>query len=630
MKYFSVFCCLAFLMVAISCSVGCRNSGYGNFDNASPEGSGGTGIINGSVTASGAFAVSVRLPGLRGAVKIASAAVWLQENFNISSNSDANGDFTLSGISLGNNHRVIARFQLRDSAGNLTTYKIRSPELSVTDTEPVRSDVDLDLQVASNTVAGILRDTQGNPIPFATLLLWGEPFHTDGEGRFLAPPLPPPTATETTVETIIVTVPGYSGDPITTSFGAPGTVFVEATMQKTAESNKPPRIMLFRDPSEKSVAAGGKMTLWAVYFDLDGAAEDLQPLNWEISEGTGASSSTSLPVSLKLAVDLFTFGISADKILVEALSFTAPMEEGYQAITARVRDAAGAEGKVTLKVPVANPLGPLPRFPVNRPPVPSVNATGTAPTGSTVVLEALPNDPDGNYGMAFAWSVTPAEGAFSTTRAGRTVWTVPLATGTYEFTCLVTDSAGLSGRAKHFLVVYPAETIPPKPPNQPPAPQIVSLRVVTRGHELSLKTIPNDPDGDVVTYAWSVDPIGGTFSTVSSAIATWTAPAQTGTYTLQCTVSDGQLTATATQQVVVVSDILVTSPRRISGYVRDITSDVPIVGALVVISGTDRYAIAGDDGYFQFTDVEPGTYTVIATRDGYQGRTFSGIIVPAS
>ncbi|MFZ2955939.1 MAG: carboxypeptidase regulatory-like domain-containing protein [Candidatus Ozemobacteraceae bacterium] len=630
MKFISPACCLLFLMFTISCSVGCHNVGYGNFGGSASDASSGTGIISGSVTASGAVAVSARLSGLRGAVKIASATVWLQQNFNIASSSDANGNFTLTGIPLGNNQRIIARFQLRDNAGNLTTYKVRSPELPVTETEPVQSDVNLDLQVASNTVAGILRDSQGNPIPFATLMLWGEPFKTDGEGRFLAPPLPPPPATDTTIETIIVTIPGFVVEPITTAFGVPGTVFVEATMQKSSESNKPPRIMLFRDPSEKSVAAGGKTTLWAVYYDLDGSAADLQPLSWDISEGTGASSSTPLPISLKPAVDLLTFGISTGKILVEALSWTAPMEEGYQAITARVRDSAGAEGRVTLKVPVANPLGPLPAFSVNRPPVPTVNATGTAPTSSTVSLEAVPNDPDGNYGMTYAWSVKPADGKFSTSRAGQTVWTVPSATGTYEFNCLVTDSEGLTGKATHYLVVYPADTAPPEGPNQSPAPQIVSLRVVTTGHVLSLKTIPNDPDGDVVSYAWSVDPVGGNFSTVSSPIATWTAPTKVGTYTLQCAVSDGRLTATATQRVAVVSDTPVTSPRRISGYVRDITTDVPIVGALVVISGTDRYAITGADGYFQFTEVTPGTYTVIATLDGYQSRTFAGIVVPGS
>ncbi|MFZ2959450.1 MAG: carboxypeptidase regulatory-like domain-containing protein [Candidatus Ozemobacteraceae bacterium] len=627
MKYVSALCCWTFLMIIISSVAGCHQDGYGNFGGSiTPiDGSEEIGIISGSAT------VSILDPALRDVVKNSLTSVWLQENFATASDTDGNGSFIFKGVSFGNIHRVVARFRFRDNAGKITTYKARSAELSVTIEKPVLRDVNLNLQLANNTVSGILRDTQENPISFATLILWGEPFLTDEFGRFDAPLLPPSAATGTVVETITVKVPGFSEYLFKTTLGLPETTFVEVTAPRDNEQNKPPCILLFRDPSEGAVSAGGKTTLWAVFFDHDSSSADLKARNWDISDGTGASSSTSLPTSLKDAVDQFTAGISADKIGVEALLWTAPYEEGYQAITVRVRDSAGAEGGVTLKVPVANPLAPLPPMSVNRPPVPTVVATGTLPSGLSVALEALPNDPDGNFGMVFAWSVKPAEGTFSTTRAGRTVWTAPLATGTYEFTCIVTDPAGASGKGIHNLVVYAAEATAPQSPNQPPAPKIVSRRIVTVGRELSLKAISNDPDGDMgLTYAWSANSVGGSFSTKSSATATWTAPLTPGPYVLWCVVSDGHVTATAMQQVTVITDTPVTSPHRISGYVRDNTSDAPIIGALVLVSGANRYAITDEQGYFQFLDVEAGTYVIIVTRDGYLGKTFTGIVVPAS
>ncbi|MBF0501756.1 MAG: carboxypeptidase regulatory-like domain-containing protein [Candidatus Riflebacteria bacterium] len=629
MKYFSVFCCLIFMLVTLVSIVGCHDFVYGNFSGGTVSPGGATGVISGAVTASEAIAVSIRNPAMRTAVRVSSASVWLQDNFNIATSTNASGEFNLGGVPVGGNHRIIARFQLRDESGNITTYKVRSPEISVTNSTPVRSGVNLDLQLASNTVSGILHDAEGNPIPFVTLMVWGEQFHTDANGRFESPPLPPPAASETAVESITINAPGFSEDSFTTSFGPPGTIFVEATIQKVSESHKHPRIMLFRDPTEGSVAASGKTTLWAVFFDPERSAADLKPLSWDIPDGVGASSSASLPDSLRTSVDMFTAGISAEKIGIEAISWTAPFDEGHHAVSVSVRNAAGVEEKGTVRIPVANNPVVLPPLPVNRPPIPTVSGSATAQVNARVSLEAVPNDPDGNFGMTFLWSVQPADGTFSTTTAGHTVWTAPSATGTYEFACLVTDPSRASGKATHRLIVYPAATIAPPPPKQFPAPRIVSLQTVTVGRELSIKVVPNDPDGDTgLSYAWSVNPARGSFSSISSANATWTAPFATGTYELQCSVSDGQEMVTATQTVLVIPEIPVSAPHRISGFVRDLITDVPIVGAIVAIAGSDRFAITDDQGYFQFFDVPAGTYKLIATRNGYQLRTFAGVVVP--
>ncbi|MBF0544270.1 MAG: carboxypeptidase regulatory-like domain-containing protein [Candidatus Riflebacteria bacterium] len=162
----------------------------------------------------------------------------------------------------------------------------------------------------------------------------------------------------------------------------------------------------------------------------------------------------------------------------------------------------------------------------------SIIGSNTVLVNGTIVLEAVPVDPNGNLSFVFDWSVNPAQGLFSTTKLGKTVWTAPSATGTFDFTCAATNSSGGSGKATH--------------------------------------------------------------------------------------------------QVTVVSDVPSGSPRTISGKVRDQSTDAPINGASVVIFGTGRSTITDSQGWFEFLDVPPGTYTLIATRDGYKEQRFTGIVVPAS
>lgn len=80
---------------------------------------------------------------------------------------------------------------------------------------------------------------------------------------------------------------------------------------------------------------------------------------------------------------------------------------------------------------------------------------------------------------------------------------------------------------------------------------------------------------------------------------------------------------------VYVSPIIVT-PGKIAGHIVDETSGNPIGGAMVAIDGTDIVTLSDADGYFELLNVVPGTYTLVAISDGYQVRTFPGIVVPDS
>ena len=116
-------------------------------------------------------------------------------------------------------------------------------------------------------------------------------------------------------------------------------------------------------------------------------------------------------------------------------------------------------------------------------------------------------------------------------------------------------------------------------------------------------------------------------------MATWTAPLATGVYEIRCRVSeigDSPLSVIASAFVQVVADPIVVRPGFIAGHVLDAGTRLPIPQAVVAISGTNIYRIADAQGYFEFRDLSAGTYTLIATKNGYQTRTYSGIVVPAS
>lgn len=60
----------------------------------------------------------------------------------------------------------------------------------------------------------------------------------------------------------------------------------------------------------------------------------------------------------------------------------------------------------------------------------------------------------------------------------------------------------------------------------------------------------------------------------------------------------------------------------ISGYVTDyINANSPIAGATVTISTKGISKTTGSDGRYEFTDIEPGTYTLQVAANGYQTTT---------
>jgi len=213
-------------------------------------------------------------------------------------------------------------------------------------------------------------------------------------------------------------------------------------------------------------------------------------------------------------------------------------------------------------------------------------------------------------------------------------WTAPGAPLNYKVRVSVTDPGGLSGHAQHPLNVHLSDTdpVPPSPANRPPSAYIIASSTVLTGQPLTLRVIASDPDLDILSYAWSVSPAGGSFSSTRAESVVWTAPSASGVYEIRCRVTeirDNPLSVEATFNVIVQEDPIIVRPGMIAGHVLDAHTRLPIPRAVVAISGTNIYRIADDAGYFEFVNLAPGTYTLIATRNGYQARTYSGIVVPA-
>jgi len=213
-------------------------------------------------------------------------------------------------------------------------------------------------------------------------------------------------------------------------------------------------------------------------------------------------------------------------------------------------------------------------------------------------------------------------------------WTAPSKPQNYKVHVSVTDPGGLSGRALHPLNVHLSDTdpTPPLPENQAPEAYIVASSTVLTGQALTLRVVANDADLDILSYAWSVSPAGGSFSSAKAETVTWTAPTTAGVYEIRCRVTEireSPLSVEAAFNVIVQEDPIIVSPGMIAGHVLDASTRLPIPRAVVAISGTNIHRIADDAGFFEFVNLEPGTYTLIATRNGYQARTYSGIVVPA-
>jgi len=174
---------------------------------------------------------------------------------------------------------------------------------------------------------------------------------------------------------------------------------------------------------------------------------------------------------------------------------------------------------------------------------PTANAGADVTTTSTsVTLSGSGSDPDGSI-ASYAWTRVSGSGGTITSPNSASTTVTDLSAGTYTFRLTVTDDKGATATDDVSV------TVTSSTPNQPPTAN-AGADVTTTSTSVTLSGSGSDPDGSIVSYAWSkVSGSGGMITSPNSASTTVTG-LSAGTYTFRLTVTDDQ-GATASDDVTI-------------------------------------------------------------------------------
>src|SRR5688572_5393760 len=175
--------------------------------------------------------------------------------------------------------------------------------------------------------------------------------------------------------------------------------------------------------------------------------------------------------------------------------------------------------------------------PPNRAPVASAGADQTATVGVQVTLSGSGStDPDGDV-LTFEWRTVASPGGAPVSLAGAATSQAtftPAATGEYEFELTVSDTE-FADRDTVRVTVGAA--------NIAPTVDAGADKAVTLGAAATVTATAADPDGDPLTFAWTVTarPAGSTAQPAPTNAATVSiTPDVAGEYVLTVTVTDGR------------------------------------------------------------------------------------------
>ena len=210
-------------------------------------------------------------------------------------------------------------------------------------------------------------------------------------------------------------------------------------------------------------------------------------------------------------------GVMRARASGESGGWTASSETGNYTVTVNVTDEYGGETTGSIIITVRTNSHPI-----------ITNLTAcedwVVPSGNCQ-LECQAEDPD-NDQLTYKWE---AEGGNITGEGSIVNWTAPQQPGSYNITVLVEDSMG--GMSTTSVTINVGA-------NHPPVIESLTAdkTCLGRSASCSIKCIASDPDGDELSYAWSVDR-GGISGNGANVI--WTAPSDTGEFIITATVSDG-------------------------------------------------------------------------------------------
>ena len=65
----------------------------------------------------------------------------------------------------------------------------------------------------------------------------------------------------------------------------------------------------------------------------------------------------------------------------------------------------------------------------------------------------------------------------------------------------------------------------------------------------------------------------------------------------------------------------------LNGYVYDSESEMPLLGANIIIEGLEKGAVSDENGFFEILNIDPKTYNLIVSYVGYQSKKIYNTIV---
>ncbi len=194
----------------------------------------------------------------------------------------------------------------------------------------------------------------------------------------------------------------------------------------------------------------------------------------------------------------------------------------------------------------------------NQPPVPNAgpDRTITLPVNS-VRIEASANDPDGTI-SSVQWTKVSGPSAGVIENPGG-LWTniINLVQGTYVFRLRVVDNGGAQGIDEVTITVNGSS-----PQNQLPTANAGPDQSITLPqNSVQLNGSGSDPDGNIISYAWSKlsGPSGGSIASPNAA-STQVSSLNQGTYVFRLTVTDNNNATRSDDVNVIVSPQPVVTP----------------------------------------------------------------------
>jgi hypothetical protein len=247
------------------------------------------------------------------------------------------------------------------------------------------------------------------------------------------------------------------------------------------------------------------------------------------------------------------------------------------------------------------------------------NQTITLPTNS-VTLTGSGTDPDGTI-ASYSWTKISGPATFTiVSPTSATTVVNNLIAGTYVFQLVVTDNQGATGSATVQVLVNAAP-----PPNQPPVVNAgIDKNIALPTNSITQVGSATDPDGTVVSYAWTKISGPATFTIVTpTASSTVINNLVQGTYVFQLTATDNQ-GATGTDQMTVIVNPAPNIPP-VTNAGPDQTITLPTTTTTLAGSATDQDGtITAHTWSFISGPATPTITTPTSYTSGVTGLTVAG------